>query len=543
VGEVAVRAGTSGAAAIAAATPFRRADALRQLREGMSLRTKADGATIERAVALDKLRSRCTDAIDDLFEHHRLEASLYMAAQCNDPWREGRAWFALAKFERAAAAYARGRERDPRLPYSLSEATAYLAWNKWDRAAEALHALSKSGDEGPDSRDRLECAAAYAEERGGKAEALKTLLARKQNSSSVCTLLSVEIAAAHDLVGHDEYQRHYWGQSATMDLRMTGRALGIEKSWSLEHLSFPRRGTVVSPGQLLFDPRRDVDTVPPALAEAAAARLESLDNPAASLERSGLLMQLAAFESYLGEVGEAEKRLEQVELALKKARGRYTDAQIDDFQRWWWDWPRVYAEEEGARHVVSDEQRVAVVARDDLEMLALTRYALAIRAGTSGVDAPMVRSDRAGLVSELTTSRLAKIDGDAASLARLAQRDQRDANRRLWDLVLAQDGAELVLRLEDKGVDGRGVVDFLAAQTPLHGELARWVRWNYAVACTTCGIYPLANQVASRRDAAAAAHATDVEAATAEIARRLRVFLLNRETAVVLAVVSDLSPP
>src|SRR5262249_32324979 len=152
-GEIAVRVGRPGADAIAAATPFRRADALRQLREGVSLRSRADATRLTRAVALDGLRGRCADASDDLFEHHQLEASGQMAAKCNDPGREGRAFFALAEPERAADAFGRGRDRDHQLPYSLSEATAYLASGRLDRAARALHALGKSWEEGPTGRE------------------------------------------------------------------------------------------------------------------------------------------------------------------------------------------------------------------------------------------------------------------------------------------------------------------------------------------------------------------------------------------------------
>src|SRR5262249_28376701 len=142
VGEIAVRAGRPGADAIAAATPFRRADALRQLREGLTLKTHLDGPTLDRAVALDKLRGRCADAADDLFEHHSFAAAAEMAAKCKDPWREGRAWFAMADMDRAAEAFLRGREPNAHMPYSLSEVTAYLGAKRWASAAEGLHGLA-----------------------------------------------------------------------------------------------------------------------------------------------------------------------------------------------------------------------------------------------------------------------------------------------------------------------------------------------------------------------------------------------------------------
>ena len=77
----------------------------------------------------------------------------------------------------------------------------------------------------------------------------------------------------------------------------------------------------------------------------------------------------------------------------------------------------------------------------------------------------------------------------------------------------------------------------------LSGDLARWARYSYPTACTTCGVYPLANQISSRRDAATVAGAEDVIHETTASARRLRTLLLRRDIAIPLAVVSELSPP
>jgi hypothetical protein len=528
VGEIAVRAGKPGADAIAAATPFRRADALRQLREATPLRVGADGASIERAVALDRLRGRCADAIDDLFEHHRLEASAKMAAECKDRWREGRAWFALAELDRAADAYERAREGDGRLPFSLSEATAYLAANKPERAASALHALSRTWEAGPVARRRLECAALYAEHLAGKADAVDALLARRDESSNgACGLLWSD-AQPPEKARYRDYWN--WGTGGLLDARATLSALENERATNggarMLDLS-------ISGGQLVFEPRWFVYAVPPAIAEAAASKLAA--SGAARLVRARLLLHVARVDSYFGEVSAARARLDEARALLTGARAKYSDAQIRRLQ----NVSRFYYSSEYEQ--ITDEDREAVAAAAELDELAVARYALDVRAGARDAEAPKI--EWVWQLENLNAARAAKIEGDGAALGRLAQRDSRDANRKLWDLVLAQDGPGLVGRLEDKGEDGRGVVDFLGGQPAIREDLARWVRFGYPAACTTCGLYPLANQVVSRRDAAVAAHAADVEAETGAVARRIRALLARRDIAMVLAVVSELSPP
>jgi hypothetical protein len=176
--------------------------------------------------------------------------------------------------------------------------------------------------------------------------------------------------------------------------------------------------------------------------------------------------------------------------------------------------------------------------RAKTEAASLDEWELALDV-RSGV-LPMRHQDGDWRLDMLITAGDAK-RGDPAALARLADRDGREANHKPWLLALSNDDDALIARLEDRGLDGRGIVDFLGASD--RPELRRWVRYDYTTACVTCGLYPLANQIVSRRDAAIAAHADDVAIEMGAAARRLRDILYRRDVAIVLSVISELSPP
>ena len=133
--------------------------------------------------------------------------------------------------------------------------------------------------------------------------------------------------------------------------------------------------------------------------------------------------------------------------------------------------------------------------------------------------------------------------GDLGAVSRLAQRDQREANVRLWELLRNGDGAGLADRLRSKGLDGRGVIENARAATSGTDELALWLRFSYPPPCATCGVYPLANRTASRLDAALALQQSDVVEEERAVGRRLHDLLMRRDIAVPLAILSELSPP
>jgi hypothetical protein len=544
VGEIGVRTNARGGFIAAAATPFRRADALTLLRGDIDLRFGADAGKVAQAVAYDLIRGRCGEASDDTFAHHELAASARIAKDCGDPLRQARAYFAQADFDGAATQYAVARKRDPRIPPTLSEATAYVAAGHADEAAVLLRALAKTWEDSPHARERLECAALAMEARGSHPEVAVNLEERAGAAPEVpgCLALTADLLQGEK---RKEYgQRHdYWGPVPLVDWRRTFQLVVADGS-AVSDGRHPYHGESFPFEDVVFNPRRGLYTIPPGLAESLVASLAKRTTAQDHVLRGRLLIGLARLDSYLGEVPSARARVQAARAALEAADQVAADAEAARAEALrkaialYGD--RAY-EQEYEPYAVSDQRyRDREAARGGhalLERLTILDVALDARDGKiTGVVTPSPGSD-VYLALDAWTSK------DPVALERLARRDTRDINQRLWALALSDDGPELTHKLEERGLDGRGVVDYLGARPALAGELSRWVRHGYPAACPTCGLYPLANHVASRRDAAVAAGATDVIAETTLAAGRIRALLLRRDIAVPLAVISELAPP
>jgi len=576
IGEVAIRLGRPWGGALAATTPFRRGDALAQLRAATPLAPDANAASVGRAIALDLLRGRCGDAADDAFEHGDAARSADLAARCGDPSREARGHAALADFDRAAAAFERARAADPRFAPSLTEATAYIAAGKSDRAAATLRALAPQWEGATTSRERLECAADALDARSGSPESIEKLRARaEKGTSGICHLLLADVLHGAERTAVLGKIRYYYLRSEqnVVDWSSVAWGLGIEegeptKGFFRDGYGDSGPGVSLNPSAVVFDPRQGPFVLPPGLADAVARSLSRSTGIRATSTRARITGSLAMLDSLLGETDLATQRVATLHDDVEKAvRAVVTDAtraawadhlartQSARYQAWDnADAMRRADEEESAsalrvRYDASIDQLAHSADADAQTMAALT-CAIAARAGAK-VELSTGRGERGERdesnlpdpCAPFVTVADARARGDAAAIDRLAQRDGRDVNRKLWDLVVAHDGEGLVARLEARGLDGRGVVENAGRADGMQEPLRRWVRWSYPPPCTTCGLYPLANHVASRRDAAAAAGADDVVATTRATALRLRAVFLRRDVALPLAAISELSPP
>jgi hypothetical protein len=529
IGEAAVRLHSPLAWAVATATPFRRNDALGLLRDDVHLSTRATPERIDRAVDLDRLRGKCGDAADDAFAHHELARAATLAADCNEPWREAGIHVAAADFPRAADAFARARKRDAHLPFTLSEATAYIVAGKHDQAALALRGLARGWDDARAARARLECAALYEEHRDpqtGEPEAIASLEA-SDDRDGACSLLGADASRKAPAGNY-----YYWsGRQNVTDIRSTVALITMERS-PADDLEVPT--CWASAEDVVFDPRHCLYDVPPALLDSAIRSLEKgPHNPRADFRRAQLTLRLVRSDAYFGEIADARRHVADARALLLGVQGKYSDAELDERS---YPFGNANPWDERVADADADARWMAGRARSERKPLDDWDLALDVR----GADIPVRRGNDDWHTEMLFAAGKAK-HGDVTALAKLADRDARDANQRLWQLALSNDDDALVVRLRDRNMDGRGVVDYLGAnQRP---ELARWVRFDYPTACVTCGLYPLANQIVSRRDAAIAAHADDVATEMGAAARRIRDVLHDRNNAIVLAVISELSPP
>ena len=328
----------------------------------------------------------------------------------------------------------------------------------------------------------------------------------------------------------------YWGSATLTDWRTLTQLLVIEETGT--KTTYRLEPTPAGTGSsLVFDPRYGVYALAPGVVSEIAQKLAGDDDPRSQLLRAELLMHLVHMDSYFGEIESARAKIGEARAALEKEKAAYTDKSLyaaaagGEEEPWRWNYGYDYTSD--PKKYASWRARQVVAQVDDLA------YGLEARAGNQAEPPP---KNRYGAY-ELSHVIGAKTSTAPLDLEWLAKRDNRDVNRKLWDFALDQDGPGLVGRLEDRGLDGRGVIDFLGQRKELAPSLARWVRYGYPAACTTCGVYPLANQILSRRDAALVAGASDVVDETTAAAGRLRTLLLRRDIAIPLAAISDLSPP
>ncbi len=116
----------------------------------------ADGARAATGAA-PACRAR---VIEDL-EKNRWPAAVTAAEACDDPYANAVVHFTHGAFDRASAAFAEARAKDPTLAPSLTETEAHLFVHDVARAAEATHRMAAHFYPGPSTAEKryLECIA------------------------------------------------------------------------------------------------------------------------------------------------------------------------------------------------------------------------------------------------------------------------------------------------------------------------------------------------------------------------------------------------
>ncbi len=563
IGEIAVRVDDARGLGlnVAATTPLRRADALAKLREALPLDLHADQQRVARAAHIDTVRGHCAAASDDWLLHGQPSAAESVAMTCGDHARAAGALFAMGEFSRAAIAFAAARKGDPHLAPTVSEITAYLVTGNTEAAATTTRALLAAWEGPAGSREQIECVADALDGRLGRGTGVDNLEvhARLEGYRMPCTLLLLDTVPAEEHDRRNEaLRRTSWVRNPNNMLTLMLLAKGAERERELfEDLTRPLQ---LNRDEVLSRPKQVVVTAPLALLDEAFTELDGAQDLQSLLVRARLGQRRAALASFAGDDVLANKILHDVREALEPlSQSPYTEEQYEQWMAIYDSVRRNFPyngphEDQVQGKVFAERARqgktfdhpayeLARRAKWELREIDQARAVVALHLGdTKEANALTTSTHGLGDLMELITA--ARERHDPLAIDRLARGDVRESNRRLWHLASAGDGASLATRMKAQGLDGRGIIDVVGAHIPEGREqLQNWVRWSYPPPCTTCGLFPLLNYAASRRDAAVAVGDAQTAGTMREFGGRIHVLLGRRDIAVPLQLLSELYPP
>lgn len=572
VGELAIRAASTSesAAAVAAVTPFRRADGLAALRAHVDLGEHASDETLARAARIDRVRGFCGTASDDYLFANRPAQAAEIAEACGDSFRAARAYFVNGELERASTAFLKARQHDPKLPPSISEVTAYLVANKADEAATAGHALLASWDGPRGTREELQCVVDALDDRAAGTHEKGALEkhAEEEGTRSHCNLLLVDLRGSEVRKRASEILRYAYDPH-TDPIRLAlldsvPRDQGNLGNAQADNYRRDRQSYYSAPASaitLFTQPKQVAFEMPQALAVEVFRGMEGRTDSVALVSFADLGIRRATFRSFLGDEAGALAALDDLDQKLAPFTHRtYTDAQKNEWESRSWrvandDYEKyqrsLAAEEERLRKFYDPDKDEAERAVENLARASRDmRASVLLRAGKAAEAKTLLSDPKRGPFQLVQTTDLfrtfldARASHDPRAQENLARGDGRESNRKLWLAAETGDGQALAARLREQKGDGRGIVDIVGAHLPEgRPALAHWVRFEYPAPCTTCGLYPLLNHLASRHDAAAAVSDEATVNELAALRTRLDPVLARRDIALVLHFLSELSPP
>ena len=570
VGEVAIRAAQASetSAAMATVTPFRRSEGLAALRAHVNLGELASDETLARAARIDLVRGYCGTASDTYAAANRPEEAAKTAEQCRDPFRAARAYFVAGDVTHSAASFAEARKRDPKLPPSISEVTAYFTTEMYDDAATVGHALLASWEGARGTRDDLQCVVDALDARGGGTHPQGGLErhAQEEGTRVSCSLILLDATDENVRKAAEERLRYVYSDRVLLysSLLTRGSKDPLEKPYygygraaSTDAIAatYPLTALFTRPKNVAFE-------VPPSLALESFRSLAAENSPKAFERMTRAALAYVSARAYLGDEEGALATLDELDRKLAPFSKRsYTDGQKAEWDNRTWrisnDEPVLYqraleAEEARLRKSYDPEKDLA-----ERTVVGLVTLSANMRAGVL-LHAGKTKESLALLPATPTTARWGyRSDEDLfrtflevrashspRALDVLAGGDGRESNRKLWLAAQSGEGKNLAARLREQRADGRGVLEIAGHQIPEgKAELSHWVRFEYPAPCSTCGLFPLMNYLASRLDAARAVGDTKTVDELVASRKRLDPVLARREGAIVVQLLSELSPP
>ncbi len=507
--------------AIAAATPFRRADALAALLLVLDARRDADMAALQERAELHRERGEAAEEAGMWIDHGDLERGARLAEQAGRDSLAAHGWYAAGEFDRAADAWERFHAGTPETPGDEAEQRfgigVLLFANRLDRAAHEARVLAGALREHPPGNERLRawyasrartaaCLADALDARRGAAEGWQALHAVLDGAlPPACSILRVDLfdgkARTQAIEALPPLAKNEWDVPvAWIDVLATeadpSRARGASPvpdfGEATRALIVPNEGA----GALAL----------PSVDEHLAEAPEPASDPGdrARGVRLHATASAALFALLAGDTPRAQILAHRIRNALAGD-------------------PRAVGERFGARifaHAVEVQALVGLLSGDATLDDAWTHLATEV-------------------VRPLASLRR---DGNAQSvLESLSERPAPDmAEIQAWSLTGEGDGAGLSRWLA-RPVAQPGTFLRFGAPQPWAGrdQLARWVRWGYR---PVTGFRPTEEVVHLASLAAAARTLGDPTTAGAlsERARRFREAILRRETAIPLAVLERL---
>jgi hypothetical protein len=116
----------------------------------------------------------------------------------------------------------------------------------------------------------------------------------------------------------------------------------------------------------------------------------------------------------------------------------------------------------------------------------------------------------------------------------IASAETWEPSRQLWSLAASGNVADIPRELRARGLDGRGVLPYLAPDSRAADALRSFVADSYPPPCWTCGPHVLLDWVAGRREAAQALGMNDLDSLLAADAQRLHAAFVRRDVSVPL---------
>jgi hypothetical protein len=483
------------------------------------------------ASAVYRAMHPCPHDLEVSLAHGEPEAASRRAEECGDLVGAARGAWQAADFERASAAFLRARAAGVAAGPSLTEVAAHLLAGRDVDSAYAARALA---DDQPVYRATLDCYADALDARRGDPAARERLSQRALEGGAppMCALLAADVRSGGERTAFlQSAHRPAYGAAlyAPGDMDAYAFALLGREAGDLEIAASPPDWYALHGLRGL---RYYVLERPLGLEQARRG------HGAPALETEDALT-FAAFASYVGDHAEAAKEYQRALAASGLLDAVHEQAASGLFEYW--------PPAQGSPHAAEFEATMRAHRR--LFFLGATLALRAREATHARILAGMAPEETHGRAMLAPFFAVLAPESDrpdaerTRAFAAIAEAETWEPSRQLWALATDGNTASIPRELRARGLDGRGVLPFLAPDAATADALRAFVADSYPSPCWTCGPHVLLDWVAGRREAAQALGMNDLDAVLAAAAQRLHAAFVRRDISVPLYVLGRVASP